>query len=312
MKPCWHNLPIWLIMTSLGISAPLLLMLRHGQNSSIAVLLLFASLFYPERDKWSSAVLLGLAAATKYSLLTMQVPILILQRRWRVIIFSFAFFIVLVLSVGLWLDGIIPTFRDYVMLVVGDIKNGADSYSCKTHFAFIHIGYFRNDFLNTLMKMLLLLTYLVTLFRLWGHCKRQSEHSFIPIRLSATEWGAFTALTLTISYHRYYDAVIFLPFVAVILIDNIFKIQKNGINKSKLFYIITLASILLYWATPFKLVFGVESWLGRFLQIGENVLIYSRPSMMFPLTPLIMLGTTWLFLIKANLEMTSRGEQGAF
>ena len=96
----WRNVPVWIMIVLIFVSSPFLALLRHGQNSCFAVFFLFLALLYPKRDKFFNIIYLGLAAAIKYSLLTMQVPVLIFQKRWRLCILSATLFFVMVLSVG--------------------------------------------------------------------------------------------------------------------------------------------------------------------------------------------------------------------
>ena len=294
LRPRWRNVPIWLTIAALCVSAPHLLMLRHGQNSSIAALLLFAALLYPANDrKWFNPILLGLAASTKYSLLTMQAPVLLLQRRWKLIAFSLALFLILALSVGLWLDGVIPAARDYIQMVLEDTRNGANSYSNATQFAFIHIGFFQNAVVNLLLKVLLVVGYFLALAKI---CRRRESS-----RLSALEWCAFTALTVTISYHRYYDAVLFLPFLGVVFLQALDQLRNSRrFGSATAWNAYCAAAILLFWATPFRLVYWLEAWLGEHCPMGNSLFQYYGHSpatghAFFPLIRLIMLATTiWL------------------
>ena len=104
--PQWKNLPVWFILACLFNSSPFLGMLRAGQNSSIAACLLFAALFSPAHDKYRNIFLLGLSAAVKYSMMTLMAPILVLQKRWKMSLLAFGFFVALCLTLAFWLDDI--------------------------------------------------------------------------------------------------------------------------------------------------------------------------------------------------------------
>ena len=217
----WSNLPIWLTFTMICISSPFLMMLRHGQNSSLAALCLFIVLFYPSRDKGIiNIIMLGLAAALKYSLMTMEVPILVMQRRWRISILGFLLFVVLVLSVGLWLDGIVPAFREYVQLLLSDAQHGANSYANVNSFAFVHIGFFKSKIVNMLLQIIMIIMYFSVICGIWWNRRALGTKCFDA--LTAAEWALFTTMTLLISYHREYDGVLFMPFLGVVFLESIY------------------------------------------------------------------------------------------
>ena len=312
MEANWKNLPVWLALAAIFISGPILLMLRHGQNSSFAALLLFAALFYPKRDHGVNVLLLGGAAAVKYSLLTGQVPVLILQRRrWFLGLCSFALFMLLVLSVGFWLEGIVPAFLDYIKLILRDAHSGANTYANPSSATFLHSSFFRNAFVNVFVKVLLLLLYSLCLYKIWRRGRqeavsRASENYGEP-SLDATEWGAFTAMSMCISYHRAYDGILFLPFLGVVFVQ-MWKTMRGSQGERhsvaiKL-QVLVLAGLLLFWATPQSIIYAFENWLGTHFPSGQQIFVYSyHPitgyTMMFPLTKIVMLFTAGFLMVKS-------------
>ena len=207
-------------------------MLKHGQNSSCTALLLFIALFYPQMDNRGNIIFLSLAAAMKYSLLTMQVPILVLQKRLRLCIFSLLLFIVMVLAVGLWLDGIIPALMEYLNLLITDTQSGVNSYSDVNSYSFVHVGFFNSRFLNIFFKAFLFLLYMLTCIRIYFRTRTNLKETncYFPQKLTALEWGAFTTMTMAISYHRLYDCILFLPVLGVIFFKMIQKKEKSVID----------------------------------------------------------------------------------
>ena len=141
IKPKWSNLPVWLTLAMVCTSTPIGAVLWAGQNSSFAALCLFAVLLYPKKDILHNSLLLGLAAAIKYSLLTMFVPVILLQKRWKMGILAFGIFIVLVSSIVFWLDGLVTPIVDYVSMIIKDTNSGCNSYS-NPNPAFLFIGFF--------------------------------------------------------------------------------------------------------------------------------------------------------------------------
>ncbi len=301
VKAKWENIPIWITLFLIFCSSPFLLMLKHGQNSSFTALFLFIALFYPQMDKKGNIIFLALSAAMKYSLLTMQVPILVLQKRLRLCIFSLSLFIVMILAVGLWLDGIIPALMEYVNLLITNTQSGANSYSDVNSHSFVHIGFFSNRYLNIFFKSFLLLLYMLTCLRIYFRARTNlnDKNYYFPQKLTALEWGAFTTMTMAISYHRLYDCILFLPFLGVVFFKMIQKKEKSSIEY---IYIILLFINLVFWATPQGMVFALESCVGEFFPKGKVLFLYSSYrvtgyTMMFPITKLVVLGTTILLFV---------------
>lgn len=297
----WRNLPIWTALAMICCSSPFALMLRHGQNSGAAALLLFAALFYPARDGGTNILLLGLSAAMKYSMLTMQIPVLLVQKRWRLGVTAFGLFAVLVLSVGLWLDGIFPAIRDYILLVIRDINRGANSYSNMSSFQFVHLGFFQCQWVNRILKALLLTLYAAALVKI---ARRSREHgrSAAAEGLTAAEWGAFTAMTMVISYHRAYDGVIFMPFLGVVFVERCRSVCGSGsINFRQTPALLAVAAILLFWTLPMGRVFVWESRIADLFPGGAAVFKYARGGggSMFPVYQIMMLLSTLALFIPA-------------
>lgn len=306
----WKNLPTWIVFSLIFTSSPFLLMLRHGQNSSFAAFFLFLALLYPKRDRQGNILFLGLSAAIKYSLLTMQMPVLLIQKRWRLCVFSFLLFLFMVLVVGFWLDGIIPAIRDYVVLVFQDIKNGTNSYSNKNSQFFVHVGFFRYGPVNTIIKVFLLALYAMSLRIIYLRGKKAKNADpaggGMP-GVTALEWGAFTALTMAISYHRSYDGILFVPFLGVVFLEMLKNASRKADFKTfDLFCILGAAGLLLFWAMPLKTVYAMEYMLGDLFPGGQAVFLCpkNRQGIRFPLSKFVMIGTT-VFLFALELLHSS-------
>lgn len=298
----WCNLPIWITLTLIFISSPFLTVIVQGQDSCFVCFFLFWVLFYPKYDKGVNIVFLALAAAMKYSLLTMLVPVLIFQKRWRVSILSMIVFLAMVLSVGLWLNGIIPALIDYINLVITETQKGYNSHSGKISLSLVDIGFFRYQFLNTIIKVSLLVLYFLTLRKIWRRGRKESDADnargfwVFPERLTAIEWASFTMLTMVISYHRNYDCLLFLPFVGVVFIE----VLNQAYDQSKfkgvnLVYLIGLAAILLYWSAPQSSVYKLEYVMGSLFPLGRKLVYYTcyQPlqiyDVSFPFTKIFMM-----------------------
>ena len=311
----WKNLPIWIVLFMIFSSSPFLFMLKHGQNSSMAAFFLFLALLFPKRDKQSNIIFLGLAAAIKYSLLITLAPVLLIQKRLRLCIFSFLLFLFMVLVVGFWLDGIIPAIREYINLIIMDTKSGANSYSNKTSLFFTHVGFFRYQPVNTLIKGFLLVPYALALRIIYLRGKKEPNAEAdnaggIP-GVTALEWGAFTTLMMTISYHRSYDCILFVPFLGIIFLEMVKKVCREAEFKTfNLFWVLGSAGLLLFWTMPLKLVYAAETWIGSIFPGGQDVFYYSinpfngLSSVMFPLSKFVMIGTT-VFLFALELLHSS-------
>lgn len=276
LKPRWSNLPVWIVLMLVLISSPLMLMLSAGQISSMAAALLFAALLFPARDKSVNFIFLGLAAALKYSMLTFQVPLLLLQKRFLLAILGFVLFAVLVLSVGFWLNGIIPAFTEYLYMLADDIQHGSsNTYQHGTDPTFIHIGFFTSDILNFLLKIGVIAAYFFALWKIY--CRgRKSKSSEPVLRLKCEEWGLFTVMTCIISYHRLHDGVIFMPFLGVLFLEQCNQAfscscRSSALSKVKAAF---LLFFLLFWACPRKIIFRIAGIIATSFPTGTEFFRY--------------------------------------
>ena len=300
LKPRWKNLPIWFVFALILTSSPFLFSLRHGQNACMTVFFLFLALLYPKRDEKGNIIFLALSAAMKYSLLTMQAPVLLIQKRWRLCVFSFLLFLSMALVTGFWLDGVIPSIRDYLHLLIENTMRGANSYHNANSLFFVHIGFFTSKTANTLAKVILLVLYGVTLRIIHLRGKKDAnagtDGDGTP-GVTALEWGAFAALTMAISYHRVYDAVLIVPFLGVVLLETLKRVYLEDDSRTfNLFWVLGIAGVFFLWTFPLRLFYEIGSWIGCNIPAGQAVFVYSNNPMkehsaMFPICSLGMLAT---------------------
>ena len=267
LKPRWSNLPVWIVLMLVLISSPLMLMISSGQISSMATLFLFAALFFPAGDKSVNFIFLGLAAALKYSLLTFQVPVLLIQKRFRMAVAGFALFAVLVLSVGLWLDGIISAFVEYVQMLFKDVHSGINSYQNGGDPTFLYVGFFKYGILNNLFRVGILAAYAFALWRIYCRSKKDGAESVM--HLSCAEWGLFTAMTCVFSYHRIHDGVLFMPFLGVLFLEQCK--QASSCKKVKSAFLLLF---LLFWACPRKIILYFGQMITTFFPEGIPFIRY--------------------------------------
>lgn len=272
LSPKWRNLPALVSMTMVCISFPFFMMLKCGQISAITAFLLFFVLFYPKNDRLFNIFMLALSAATKYSLLTFSVPIMLLQKRWKTGIMAFTLFALLILSVGLWLDGIVQSFHEYISLLAYSTRNSI-SYELGHDESFIHIGFFKANWINCILTLGLLTSFIGLLKKL---TKRQDGcfNLSFPMRLTAIEWGIVSLCTLLFSYHRLYDGILVMPFLGVALVEsfNLVLIKKNKTEFGKFFCLLCL---MFFWASPQKYINILFSKIGSQFPYCENILYYS-------------------------------------
>ena len=296
----WSNVPVWITLALIFVSSSFLTVIVQGQDSCFVCFFLFLVLLYPKNDKGANVIFLALAAAMKYSLLTMQVPVLIFQKRWRVSILSLILFLVMFLSVGLWLNGIIPALRDYINLVITETQKGCNSHVGSISLSLVDVGFFRYHFLNTIIKVFLLVLYFLTLRKIWRRGRKESGDAKglggFPERLTALEWTSFTMLTMVISYHRNYDCLLFLPFVGVVFLEVLNKAcAQRKFKGANLAALIGLSVILLYWAAPLSSIYKFEYVLGTLFPFGRKLVYYTGYQPMqiydvsFPFTKIFML-----------------------
>lgn len=297
LKPLWNNIPIYLVLLLICISNPFLHTLYSGQNSCFAILFLFLVLLYPEQDKLYNPFFLAIAAAIKYSLMTFLVPVLLLQKRFKVSALSFILFMAMVLSVGFWLNGPISSLFDYVKLLVEDTNQGFNSYE-QGNYEFLYIGFFKHNILNVLFKIVVVIVYCLILYKIWLNF--QKYHNVC--RLTAVEWCLFSLMTLFISYHRKQDGILFLPFLGAVALNSFYELLHK--NTYSIIKTIICFSFLLFWAFPSKLMEIIASWIGTNFPIGEHLFTYSYKNMkVFPLFQTTMLIMICFFLFLECLHL---------
>lgn len=282
IKPMWKNLPIWFALMLVCVSNPFLHTLHIGQNNCFAALFLFVALLFPKHDKYLNIFFLGMAAAVKYSIMTFLAPVLIVQKRLKISILGFIFFIVMVLSVGFWLNGPILSFIDYLKMVSFDIKYGANSYE-NNAYEYICLGFFKIQIINKILKILILISYCWILYKKFinNNDKKSIFH------LTAVECCLFSSMTLCISYHRLHDGILFLPFLAVIVLDSYYHMSKKNIY-SVLIMIVSF-SFFMFWCIPYNITKLIAIKIGALYPSGANFLYYAKGDIgLFPLLPMTM------------------------
>lgn len=294
IKPRWHNLPVLFVLTLVCIASPFLGMLRAGQNSSLAAVCLFIAILYPANDKISNIVWLGLSAAFKYSVMTFQIPILVLQRRLKMSVLAFVLFIVLCLSIGIWLDNLVIVFHEYVECVTKSTSYGGNSYG-EGSFFFLSIGFLKSNMINRILRIFICLSYMGVLLKIWKRNKAKGEKGF-PMHLTAVDWGLFTFMTIFFSYHRIQDGVLFMPFLGVIVMElyQNCMLKKQFNDRKSVFQLLLAFLFLLFWMVPSSIVFAVGSKIGRMIPAGEKFVYYSTDKLggfsnIFPIMPFVML-----------------------
>ena len=292
IKPRWYTLPALFSLTLVSISSPFLGMLRAGQNSSLAAVCLFIALLFPANDKISNIVWLSLSAAFKYSIMTFQIPILVLQRRLKMSVLAFFLFVVLCLSIGIWLDDLVKVFHEYVECVTKSTSYGGNSYG-ESSFFFLNIGFIKSNMINRILRIFIYLSYIGVLLKIWKRSKNQGEKSF-PMYLTSVDWGLFTVMTIFVSYHRIQDGVLFMPFLGVIVLE-LFQqcIKHEGEDIKAIIQFSVALLILLFWAVPSSIVFYIGEKLGQVFPAGEKLFFYTTDQLggysnIFPIMPCIM------------------------
>ena len=283
LKPKWKNLPIWFVLMLVCVSNPFLHALFIGQSNCFAIMFLFSALLFPKHDKYLNIFCLGMAAAVKYSIMTFLAPVLIFQKRLKMSILGFIFFMAMVLTVGFWLKGPILSFMDYLKLVSYDIKYGANSYE-NNAYEYICLGFFRIPIINTIFKVLILISYCWILYKKFF--KNKDANSIY--HFTAVEYCLLSSMTLCISYHRLHDGILFLPFLAVIVLDSYYRMSIKNIY-SVLTMIVSF-SFFMFWCIPYNATKFAAEKIGELYPSGANFLYYAKGDIkIFPLLPIVML-----------------------
>ena len=299
IKPKWKNLPIWFVLMLTCVSNPFLHTLFIGQSNCFAIVFLFSALLFPKHDKYLNIFFLGMAAAVKYSIMTFLAPVLIFQRRLKMSILGFVFFMAMVLIVGFWLRGPILSFIDYLKMVSYDIKHGANSYE-NNAYEYICLGFFKLPIINTILKILILISYCWILFKKFINNKDKNT----IFRLTAVECCLFSSMTLCISYHRLHDGILFLPFLAVIVLDSYYHMSKKNIY-SVLTMIVSF-SFFLFWCIPYNVSKLIAERIGALYPSGEKFLYYAKGDIkMFPLLPMAMIIMVCFLLLLENTQKSN-------
>ena len=288
---------MWFALMLVCVSNPFLHTLHIGQNNCFAALFLFVALLFPNHDRYLNIFFLGMAAAVKYSIMTLLVPVLIFQKRLKMSILGFIFFMTMMLSVGLWLNGPILSFIDYLKLVSFDVKHGANSYE-NNAYEYICLGFFKIQIINTILKILIVLSYC------WILCKKiiNNKVNNSIFHFTAIECCLFSSMTLCISYHRLHDGILFLPFLAVIVLDSFYRMSIKNIYS--VITMIVSFSLFIFWCIPYNVSKIIAAKIGALYPSGANFLYYAKGDIgMFPLLPVTMFFMVCFLLL---LEKTQK------
>ena len=282
IKPKWKNLPILIILMLICVSNPFSHTLFVGQNNCFAAFLLCFALLFPKYDRTFNFVFLGMAAAVKYSIMTFLAPVLIFQKRLKICFLGFILFMAMVLSVGFWLKGPIPSFVDYLKLVSIDVLHGANSYENHSY-DYICLGFFKIQIINTILKILIVISYFWILYKKFINNKDKNS----KLHFTALECCLFSSMTLCISYHRLHDGILFLPFLAVIVLDSYYRMSKK--NLYSILTMIVSFSFFMFWCVPYNVTKSIAQKIGALYPSGANFLYYAKDDIgIFPLLPIAM------------------------
>ena len=105
---------------------------------------------------------------------------------------------------------------------------------------------------------------------------------------TAVEYCLLSSMTLCISYHRLHDGILFLPFLAVIVLDSYYHMSKKNIYS--VLTMIGSSSFFIFWCIPYNVTKLVAKKIGALYPSGDNFLYYAKGDIkMFPLLPIVML-----------------------
>ena len=209
-------------------------------------------------------------------------------------VLAFILFVVLCLSIGIWLDDLVTVFHEYVECVTKSTSHGGNSYG-EGSFFFLSIGFLKSNMINRILRIFICLAYAGVLLKIWKRNKAQGEKSF-PMHLTAVDWGLFTFMTIFFSYHRIQDGVLFMPFLGVIVLELYQScIKKKEINpKQSVFQLLLAVLFLLFWTIPSSIIFSIGSKIGKMIPVVEKIVYYPSDevggfSNIFPIMPFVML-----------------------
>ena len=230
------NLNTLLFFTSAFIflnSSPQLMCQRNGQVGIWVLLLVL--LFFSVENKYPRAVLFGLAAVFKYSMMTFFAPLLFAKKQYFICFTAFAVFLLVCMWPALAGYNLVDLYIRYVDVIKNTIGGGCNSFELAGH-DMLQFGYFRLVLLNSLGKLFFTG---IMLFIFWKERKKEG----IGLNLLLLVF----CFTMLVSYHRLYDNII---VVLLLLVKtNFLVIKKNWINASICglflgFYLIPVSWIL--------------------------------------------------------------------
>ncbi|MBR6058201.1 MAG: DUF2029 domain-containing protein [Victivallales bacterium] len=238
--------------------------------------------------------LFAFVAATKYSVLTVLAPLLFFKGHWKLCVISFMLFLLLSISPALCGNNLAEIYTDYSKAVQMTFKPGNINYYPSAFPSFCHLGFFKNQVINWIMKALIIG---LTLWLLW----RERKTKFISDTLMLLAF----CLTMLISYHRRYDLVIIYPLFAIRLFDFSKRNQWIHFGITILFPIFLLLPI-----SVMELI--VPSWLGGIspkltsIVCSRDFLQYPHIIPLFPIfTFILTLWSLYLYLhVKEPYQFT--------
>ncbi len=232
-------------------SSPIMMTFRHGQITVFCTFFLLLTIF--SKNKLCQVIFFGLTAGYKYSMLTLFAPAFFLKKNYLVSILAFIIFLMIAIFPLYLGNDIIFIYKRYFEVLREDLHSGFNNYAT-SGYNMLQFEFFRCNYINTIGKIVILLTAAYIMFR-----ERKTT------TLGLNYLFTLSCLTMLISYHRLYDLslVVLLLYGFVALLLSTRQWIKAGLA----------VAFSLYFIVPFSLICSISEALAEIPGIGEIVYI---------------------------------------
>ncbi len=233
-------------------SSPVLMALRLGQITSIAVLLIF--LMFKNFSWKVKSIFLAWATLLKYSLFPVLGLMILSKKKFKLAIFSIIIFIVISFTPVFFGHNLVEIYRNYAdLLIKGMTGNGVNSFVTSGQ-DLLTFSFFRIEQINFYGKIFFVMIFLFSFY----HNRKQKKIGLKFLLMLIN-------ITMVISYHRLHD----LLFAVPVMISILFCLWERREYLQFGFLSLFMSFLII----PLSIIHNISNILGSFIE--GNSYIYT-------------------------------------
>jgi hypothetical protein len=239
-KPDLYALLFFACMFCYFNSSPVLTCLRHGQSPTWTALGFV--LFFTFTSKYGQAVVFGLLALMKYSMVPLFGLALFFKKHFFVCLSAFGLFIILAVYPLYMGYNVFQIYQRYIEVTSENVTSGFNSFAV-SGYNMLQIEFFKLKSLNMIGKAIFACLALWVIFK-----ERKNRNIGLNLLFF------LMCCTMLLSYHRLYDANL---IMLLLLVKMNFLIRKQDWNNASI-----CGLFLFFFIIPLSWIFQTSDYLG--------------------------------------------------